>query len=85
MSVKRRISITFVCAFLRGSSAKQRLRFTKTGDPKLEEAYSRHFVWPPFYPPASKRPHTRCDEAVHAVETNQTLAAETSQTKERGT
>lgn len=23
-----------------------RLRFTKTGDPRLEEAYSRHFVWP---------------------------------------
>jgi hypothetical protein len=33
---------------------KQRLRFTKTGDPKLEEAYARHFVWPgkgPFHPP----------------------------------
>ena len=23
-----------------------RLRFTKTGDPKLEDAYARHFAWP---------------------------------------
>ncbi len=40
-----------------GKGPKQRLRFTKTGDPKLEEAYARHFVWPgksPFHPPASK-------------------------------
>jgi hypothetical protein len=32
----------------------QRLQFAKTGDPKLEEAYARHFVWPgkePFQPP----------------------------------
>jgi hypothetical protein len=29
-----------------GKGPKQRLRFTKSGDPKLEEAYSRHFVWP---------------------------------------
>jgi hypothetical protein len=29
-----------------GSGAKQRLRFTKTGDPQLEEAYATHFVWP---------------------------------------
>ena len=37
-----------------GSGPKQRLRFTKTGDPRLEEAYSRHFVWPgkgPFHAP----------------------------------
>lgn len=30
------------------------LRFTKTGDRKLEEAYARHFLWPgkgPFHPP----------------------------------
>jgi hypothetical protein len=36
---------------------KQRLRFTKTGDPKLEEAYARHFVWPgkgPFHPPVPR-------------------------------
>jgi len=41
----------------RGRGPKQRLRFTKTGGPKLEEAYTRHFVWPgkyPFYPPESK-------------------------------
>jgi hypothetical protein len=29
-----------------GKGPKQRLRFTKSGDPKLEEAYGRHFVWP---------------------------------------
>lgn len=41
-----------------GNGSKQRLRFTKTGDGKLEEAYSRHFVWPgkgPFHPPAPRR------------------------------
>ena len=40
-----------------GKGPKQRLRFTKTGDPNLEEAYARHFVWPgkgPFHPPAPK-------------------------------
>jgi hypothetical protein len=25
---------------------KRRLRFTKTGDAKLEKAYSTHFAWP---------------------------------------
>ena len=38
-----------------GKGPKPRLCFTKTGDPKLEEAYARHFVWPgkgPFHPPA---------------------------------
>ena len=33
---------------------KLKLRFTKTGDPRLEEAYSRHFVWKgkcPFHLP----------------------------------
>ncbi len=48
-----------VTAYMRwGKGAKQRLRFTKTGDPKLEEAYARHFVWPgkePFHPPASRQ------------------------------
>ena len=41
-----------------GKGPKQRLRFTKTADPKLEEAYARHFVWPgkgPFHPPPSSR------------------------------
>lgn len=38
----------------RGKGPKRQLRFTKTGDRKLEEAYARHFVWPgkgPFHPP----------------------------------
>ena len=37
-----------------GKGPKTLLRFTKTGDAKIEEAYSRHFVWPgkgPFHPP----------------------------------
>jgi hypothetical protein len=37
---------------------KQRIRFSKTGDGKVEEAYSRHFVWPgkgPFHAPAVRR------------------------------
>lgn len=37
-----------------GKGPKRRLRFTRTGDPKLEEAYARHFVWRrkgPFHPP----------------------------------
>jgi hypothetical protein len=41
-----------------GKGPKQRLRFTKTGAPKLEEAYSRHYLWPgkePFHPPTSSR------------------------------
>ena len=46
-----------ITAYMRwGNGPKQRLRFTKTGDPKLEEAYARHFVWPgkgPFRPPRS--------------------------------
>lgn len=29
-----------------GKGAKQRLRFTKTGEPRLEEAYATHFVRP---------------------------------------
>lgn len=45
-------------AYMRwGKGPKQRLRFTKTGDRRLEEAYETHFVWPgkgPFHPPASK-------------------------------
>lgn len=45
-------------AYMRwGKGPKQRLRFTKTGDSRLEEAYATHFVWPgkgPFPPAASK-------------------------------
>jgi hypothetical protein len=48
----------------RGKGPAQRLRFTKTGDPKLEEAYARHFVWPgkgPFHPPgeSDRKPRVR--------------------------
>ena len=45
-----------------GKGPRRRLRFTKTGDAKLEEAYSRHFLWPgkdPFHPPAAKSPGFR--------------------------
>lgn len=47
-------SITVYMRWSKGP--KQRLRFTKTRDPRIEEAYSRHFVWPgkgSFHPPAS--------------------------------
>ncbi len=43
----------------RGKGPKHQLRFTKTGDPKIEEAYARHFIWPgkgPFHPPLLKKP-----------------------------
>lgn len=41
------------------------LRFSKTGELKVEEAYRRHFVWPgkgPFHPPREK-PATLDSEA----------------------
>ena len=35
-----------VSAYMRhGSGPKRQLRFTKTGDAKLERAYSTHFIW----------------------------------------
>jgi hypothetical protein len=40
-----------------GAGNKHRLRFTKSGDVKLETAYATHFVWPgksAFRPPASR-------------------------------
>jgi hypothetical protein len=43
-----------------GKGRKQRLRFTKTGDARLEVAYATHFVWPgksPFHPPAVRSPY----------------------------
>lgn len=43
-----------------GKGRKHRLRFTKTGDPKLEVAYATHFIWPgksPFHPPTSPDAH----------------------------
>ena len=48
-------SITVYTRWSKGP--KQRLRFTKNADPKLEEAYARHFVWPgkgAFHPPAPR-------------------------------
>ena len=48
-----------VTAYMRwGKGPKRRLRFSKTGAPKVEEAYARHFVWPGkglFHPPATRR------------------------------
>ncbi|MHB8876509.1 MAG: hypothetical protein ACYC8T_22670 [Myxococcaceae bacterium] len=45
-------------AYMRwGKGPKQRLRFTKTGDPRIEEAYATHLVWPgkgPFHPPVPR-------------------------------
>ena len=45
-------------AYMRsGKGPKQRLRFTKTGDRKIEDAYATHLVWPgkgPFHPPSQK-------------------------------
>jgi hypothetical protein len=41
-----------------GSGPKHRLRFTKTGDAKLEKAYHTHFVWPgkaPWRPPSPQK------------------------------
>lgn len=41
-----------------GTGPRQLLRFTKTGDPKLEAAYATHFVWPgkgPFHSAPSER------------------------------
>jgi hypothetical protein len=49
-----------------GKGPKQRLRFTKTGDSRVEEAYSRHFVWPgkgPFHPPRSKQKPRKTDSS----------------------
>ena len=43
-------------AYVRYGS-RQRLRFTKTRDARLEQAYARHFIWPgkgPFLMPAPK-------------------------------
>jgi hypothetical protein len=43
-----------------GKGRKQRLRFTKTGDARLEVAYTTHFIWPgksPFHPPVALDRH----------------------------
>jgi hypothetical protein len=63
-----------VTAYMRrGKGPKQHLRFTKTGDPKLEEAYARHFVWPgkgPFHPPGSRPENHRDTGAKQQVRSN---------------
>jgi hypothetical protein len=45
-------------AYMRyGKGPKRPLRFSKTGDARIEAAYSRHFVWPgkrPFHSPRAK-------------------------------
>ena len=50
--------VSSVTAYLRsGKGPKQRLRFTRSGDPKLEEAYARHYTWPgkgPFHMPVPR-------------------------------
>jgi len=52
-----------VTAYMRwGKGPKQRLLFTKTGDPRLEKAYARHFVWPgkgPFHAPVASNQKPR--------------------------
>lgn len=55
----------------RDKGPKQRIRFTKTADPKLEEAYARHFVWPGkglFHLPASKNKPARGVDTEQEVE-----------------
>jgi hypothetical protein len=40
-----------------GKGPRMPLRFTKSGEPRLEKVYARHFVWPgkgPFRPPREK-------------------------------
>ena len=40
-----------------GSGPKRQLRFTRTGDAKLERAYATHFIWPgkgPWHPAGVK-------------------------------
>ena len=55
-------------AYLRyGKGPKQRLRFTKTGDVRLEEVYATHFVWTGtrrLRPPVSKEDEKTVPEVV---------------------
>jgi hypothetical protein len=61
-----------VTAYMRwGKGPKRRVRFTKTGNPRLEEAYARHFVWPgkgPFHPPVSRKMPARGIDTEQEVE-----------------
>lgn len=67
-----------ITAYMRwGKGAKQRLRFTKTGDPKVEEAYARHFIWPGkrgFHEPKERRSlpsEIGSMESTHSLVTSQ--------------
>lgn len=55
-------------AYMRwGKGPKQRLRFTKTGDSGIEEAYATHFVWVgkgPVHPPEAKAGKVHLHEAA---------------------
>lgn len=44
-------------AYMRWGKGPKQLRFTKTGEPKLEEVYATHLIWPgkgPFHLPRPK-------------------------------
>ena len=48
---------SFVAYVRWGKGPKLRLRFTRTGDPNLEQAYATHLVWPgkgPFHAPVPR-------------------------------
>jgi hypothetical protein len=45
-----------------GKGPKQRLRFTKTGDRRVEEAYARHFAWPGKGPVPGIETTKACDQ-----------------------
>ena len=59
-----------ITAYMRwGKGPKRRLRFTKIGDPRVEEAYARHFTWPgkrPFH-----QPRENAQEPASGAETDQ--------------
>lgn len=48
----------------KGKGPRRLLRFTKTGEPKLEEIYARHFVWPGKVPFHLPRPRTDGPEPI---------------------
>lgn len=54
-----------------GNGTRVRLRFTKTGDPNVEDAYARHFVWPgkrPFRVPGTPSIQGRADETHSSIQ-----------------
>ncbi len=66
--------IASMTAYMRWSKGpKARLRFTKTGDPGMEQAYPRHFVWPgkgPCHPPTPKQRGRSGEVASPAAQPN---------------